>query len=229
MIICVGIGPGDPRYLTELASSYLRSADLVAGFETVVNFVRPLLPGSTQIVSMGYKDQVEKLKAVSQAHHAGKRCVVAFMGDPHFSGFQFLERVESACGHQVETVPGISSVQVLASRAKVCFDDTTCLTFHRRGDLEPFKRHLLNAIKDGRNVIVLPRPWDFMPREIVDFLLKYGISGDHRVEVWENLTIDEATWSGKLADCTIDFSDMSIMLIRTKTPIASQIIEEPVK
>ena len=229
MIICVGIGPGDPRYLTELASSYLRSADLVAGFETVVNFVRPLLPGSTQIVSMGYKDQVEKLKAVSQAHHAGKRCVVAFMGDPHFSGFQFLERVESACGHQVETVPGISSVQVLASRAKVCFDDTTCLTFHRRGDLEPFKRHLLNAIKDGRNVIVLPRPWDFMPREIVDFLLKYGISGDHRVEVWENLTIDEATWSGKLADCTLDFSDMSIMLIRTKTPIASQIIEEPVK
>ncbi|PWT94698.1 MAG: cobalt-precorrin-7 (C(5))-methyltransferase [Candidatus Melainabacteria bacterium] len=229
MIICVGIGPGDPRYLTELASTHLRSADLVAGFETVVNLVRPILSNDTRIVSMGYKDQVEKLKVVSQAHHAGERCVVAFMGDPHFSGFQFLERVEAACGHQVETIPGISSVQILASRAKVCFDETTCLTFHRRGDLEPFKRHLLNAIKDGRNAIVLPRPWDFMPKDIVDFLLKYGIAGDHPVEVWENLTIDEATWYGKLADCTLDFSDMSIMLIRTKTPMASQIIEEPVK
>lgn len=229
MIVCVGIGPGDRRYLTEMASSLLRSAELVAGFETVINFVRPLLSGEAEIVSMGYKDQVEKLKLVAEAHHAGKHCVVAFMGDPHFSGFQFLERVEIACGHPVQTVPGISSVQILASRAKVCFDETTCLTFHRRGDLEPFKRHLLNAIKDERNAIVIPRPWDFMPKDIVDFLLKFGISGDHPVEVWENLTINEATWSGKLADCTIDFSDMSIMLIRTRTPMASQIIEEPVK
>jgi cobalt-precorrin-7 (C5)-methyltransferase len=229
MIVCVGIGPGDLSYLTERASCLLRCADLVAGFESVVNLVRPLIPAHAEVICMSYKDQVEKLKLVADVHHSGKRCVVAFMGDPHFSGFQYLERIESACGHRVETVPGISAAQVLASRAKVCFDETTCLTFHRRGDLGPFKRHLLNAIKDERNVIVLPRPWDFMPRAIVDFLLKYGISGDHPVEVWENLTIDEASWYGRLSDCTLDFSDMSIMLIRTRTPMASQISEEPTK
>jgi precorrin-6y C5,15-methyltransferase (decarboxylating) CbiE subunit len=229
MITCVGIGPGDLAYLTDRAHNLLRTADLVAGFEAVINLVRPVISKEAQIVTMSYKDQTEKLAKVAAAHHAGKRCVVGFMGDPHFSGFQYLERIERACGHPVETVPGISSVQILASRTKVAFDETTCLTFHRRGDIEPFKRHLLNAIKDERNVMVIPRPFDFMPKNIVEFLLKNGISGDHLVEVWENLTINEAAWRGRLVDCTLDFSDMSIMLIRTRKPMASQLYEELAK
>ena len=76
------------------------------------------------------------------------------MGDMHFSGFQYLERVERACGHAVESLPGISSAQILASRAKVCFDETTFITFHRRGDLDPFKRHLVHVLQDARNAIV---------------------------------------------------------------------------
>jgi precorrin-6y C5,15-methyltransferase (decarboxylating) CbiE subunit len=223
MITCVGVGPGDIGYLTEMAANLLRSAEVVAGFETVVNLVRPIIPSGAKVVTMSYRDQVEKLEEVAQAHHAGRRCVVGFMGDPHLSGFQYLERVERACGHAVETVPGISSAQILASRTKVCFDETTCLTFHRRGDLEPFKRHLVSAINDERNVIVIPRPWDFMPKHIAEFLLRCGISGVHLVEVWENLTMHEASWCGKLKDCTLDFSDMSIILIRSRNPMASQL------
>jgi len=42
--------------------------------------------------------------------------------------------------------------------------------------------------------------------------------------VWENLTRYEAEWHGTLADCgTQEFSDMSIMLIRTLHPLSSQI------
>jgi cobalt-precorrin-7 (C5)-methyltransferase len=42
--------------------------------------------------------------------------------------------------------------------------------------------------------------------------------------VWENLTRAEAEWHGSLADCANkEFSDMSIMLIRTLHPLASQI------
>jgi cobalt-precorrin-7 (C5)-methyltransferase len=146
------------------------------------------------------------------------------MGDIHFSGFQFLERVERACGHAVETLPGISSAQVLASRARVCFDETSFLTFHRRGDIAPFQRHLVHALQDDRNAIVIPRPWDFMPKEIAAFLLGNGIAGEHPVEVWERLTQTEAAWRGELRDCcTRDFSDMSIMLIRTLHPMPSQI------
>src|SRR5260363_2532 len=92
-------------------------------------------------------------------------------GDVHFSGFQYLQRVEQACGHPVDTWPGISSAQVVASRGKVCFDETTFITFHRRGDIEPFKQHLVHVLDDQRNAIVTPRPWDFMPKDIACWLL----------------------------------------------------------
>lgn len=223
MIICVGAGPGHLDYLTQRGAELVRTADVIAGFDAVVNLVRPLIPADARVVTMGYRDQTEKLLEVARAHHGGKRCVVVFMGDIHFSGFQYLERVERACGHAVETLPGISSAQILASRGKVCFDETTFITFHRRGELEPFKRHLLHVLVDERNAIVIPRPWDFMPKDVAAFLLSQDMAAAHPVEVWENLTSREAQWSGTLKDCTGDFSDMSIMLIRSLRPMPSQI------
>ena len=228
MIICIGAGPGDIGYLTQRGAEELRSADVVAGFNAVVNVIESLIPDKAEVITMNYRDQVEQLAAVAAAHHAGKRCVVVFMGDIHFSGFQYLERVERACGHPVESLPGISSAQILASRAKVCFDETTFITFHRRGDLTPFKRHLVHVLEDARNAIVIPCPWDaarsFMPRHIAAYLLENGISPVHPTEVWENLTRDEAEWNGTLKECIDrEFSDMSIMLIRTLAPMPSQI------
>ncbi len=214
MIRCLGIGPGDLGYLTLKGRDLIETAEVVAGFSTVVNLVRSLIRPGTTTITMGYKDQELRLKELAGFHHRGSRCVVVFMGDIHFSGFQFLERIERACGHQIETVAGISSAQILASRARVCFDDTTCITFHRRGDIAPFQEHLIHVLADGRNAIVIPRPWDFMPKEICAFLISRGIASEHPAEVWENLTGSESSWRGQLAECNAEFSDMSIMLIR---------------
>ncbi len=223
MIICTGIGPGHLQYLTALGQQLLSEAEVVAGFDTVLDLVAPLIQTDAVRIGMNYRDQTARLEEVAALHHAGKRCVVAFMGDVHFSGFQFLERVELACGHRVDTVPGISSAQIMASRGRVCFDETTFLTFHRRGDVQPFKRHLIHALEDGRNAIVIPRPWDFMPRDIAAYCLEHGIDGARPAEVWEALTQHEASWSGRLDECTAEFSDLSIMLIRTPAEFPSQL------
>ena len=226
MIICIGAGPGDLGYLTQRGRELIEQADVVAGFNAVVDIVRPLVAPGAEVVTMGYKDQIAKLEEVARAHHAGKRCAVVFMGDIHFSGFQYLERVETACGHPAETLPGISSAQILASKGRVCFDETTFVTFHRRGDLAPFQRHLVHVLKDGRNAIVIPRPFDFMPTGIARFLLAEGVPAAQPVEVWERLTGAEATWRGTVGQCaerTPEFSDMSILLLRTLTPMPSQL------
>jgi cobalt-precorrin-7 (C5)-methyltransferase len=223
MIVCIGIGPGDSSYLTQKAVNLLAEAEVVAGFDSVLNVVAPVVGKQAQLVPMSYRNQTEKLQDVAAEHHRGKSCVVAFMGDVHFSGFQLLERVERACGHSVETLPGISSAQILASRGKVCFDETTFITFHRRGDIEPFKLHLIHVLADGRNAIVIPHPWNFMPKDICRYLLDAGASGEHTTDVWENLTVQEATWTGRLSECRHDFSDMSIMLIRTLTPMGPEV------
>jgi len=227
MIHCVGAGPGDPGYLTLRAAELIAAADVVAGFDAVLDVARPHFPSDCVVIPMNYRDQSVRLAEVALLHHSGKRCVVVFMGDIHFSGFQFLERIDKACGHPVETIPGISSAQILASRARVCFDETTFITFHRRGDIEPFQQHLLHVLQDGRNAIVIPRPWDFMPRDISAYLRKEGIAPNHLVEVWEQLTRGEANWSGELHECTAEFSDMSILLIRALTPFPSQIHSSP--
>jgi cobalt-precorrin-7 (C5)-methyltransferase len=215
MICCVGVGPGDLGFLTRKGQELIQGADVVAGFTAVVDLVRSLVKPDARVVTMSYKDQVERLQEVASLHLAGSKCVVVFMGDPHFSGFQFLERVEHACQHQVEAVPGISSAQILASRCRVCFDETTFVTFHRRGDIAPFQKHLVHVLEDNRNAIVIPRPWDFMPVAVAAYLTEHGVSPDHPTEVWEHLTQTEAAWRGRLGECRTDFSDMSIMLIRS--------------
>ena len=214
MICCVGVGPGDLGFLTRRGQELIEGADVVAGFTAVADLVRSLVKPDTRTITMGYKDQAERLKEVADLHRAGSKCVVVFMGDPHFSGFQFLERVELACQHKVETVPGISSAQILASRCRVCFDETTFITFHRRGDIAPFQKHLIHVLEDNRNAIVIPRPWDFMPAAVATYLTGHGISPDHPTEVWEHLTQSEAAWKSVLGECRAEFSDMSIMLIR---------------
>jgi cobalt-precorrin-7 (C5)-methyltransferase len=214
MIYCVGAGPGDLGFLTRRGQELIEEADVVAGFTAVVELVRSLVRPHARIITMGYKDQVERLQEVADLHRAGSNCVVVFMGDPHFSGFQLLERVERACEHRVETIPGISSAQILASRCRVCFDETTFITFHRRGDIAPFQKHLVHVLADNRNAIVIPRPWDFMPAAVAGYLIEHGVSPDHPTEVWEHLTQSEAAWKGLLGECRSEFSDMSIMLIR---------------
>jgi cobalt-precorrin-7 (C5)-methyltransferase len=219
MIVCIGAGPGHLDYLTRGGARRIEEADVVAGFTYVVELVRPLISEAAQVITMGYKDQTERLAEVAALHHAGKSCAVVFMGDIHFSGFQFLERVEKACGHAVETFPGISSAQVTASRGRVCFDETTFVTFHRRGDLTPFREHLLHVLLDGRNAIVIPRPWDFMPKDIARYLLDQGLPAEQPVEVWEHLTGTESHWKGTLGELTAEFSDLSILLIRNVQPL----------
>jgi cobalt-precorrin-7 (C5)-methyltransferase len=229
VIWCVGVGPGDLGYLTRRGQELIEQADVVAGFTAVVDLVRSLVNPNVCIITMGYKDQVERLNEVARLHRAGAKCVVVFMGDLHFSGFQLLERVERACQHQVETISGISSAQILASRCRVCFDETTFITFHRRGDITPFQEHLVHVLQDNRNAIVIPRPWDFMPAVVAQFLLAKGISPDHPAEVWENLTRSEAAWKGLLGDCSLEFGDMSIMLIRALTPLLSQPVSDAIE
>ena len=223
MIIGVGIGPGDPDWLTQRGAKLIREAEWIVGFRTVNGFVQQMIPKSAEVLHLTYKNQTEELERAAHAHQQGKNVVVLFMGDPHFSGFQMIERLERACGHRVEILPGISAAQILASKTKVCFDETTFLTFHRRGDLEPFKRHLLHVLEDQRNAIVIPHTWDFMPAAIASYLIEQGISSSHQVEVWEHLTATEAAWQGTLAECTHKFGEMSIMLIRTLQPMPSQV------
>ena len=52
MIVCVGIGPGDLSFLTQRAVDLFQTADVVSGFDSVLNVVAPLIDPKATVVPL---------------------------------------------------------------------------------------------------------------------------------------------------------------------------------
>lgn len=215
-----GVGPGDPSYLTAQAMRLISEADVVAGFNLPLETAAGHIKGKQVLLT--YKNQEEELAKLAQRAAAGKRCVVCAQGDASFSGRELIDRVR-AVWPQVEVVPGVSSVQVVCARTGLEMERALFLTFHKRGDTEPDRRELIAAALEGRrDVIALPRPWDFMPAAMAHLLVDEGVSPKRAALVYQRLTLpgEQVTETdlGALAALPDEFSDLSIFLLRRSDP-----------
>lgn len=214
----VGIGPGDPAYLTRRARDRLEGADLVTGFETVIDRIRGLTAGD--LLACGYDDQTAVLERFGERVAGGERGVAVLWGDPNVSGYQFLGRLEDAIDRPVRVVPGVSSVQVAASRSRTPLERSTVATLHRRGDVTPTLDRL-GADAGRRHLLVLVRPYDWMPPAIAAALVDRGTDPALEALVLEELTLPEEaierTTLGALAggeESADRYSDRSILAVR---------------
>ncbi|QFU83016.1 cobalt-precorrin-7 (C(5))-methyltransferase [Natronorubrum aibiense] len=210
-VYAVGVGPGNQEYLTPRGERAIREADVVVGFTTVVEFVEDLTDAN--LLTCGYKDEAEALEEFADRVAAGESGTAVAMGDPNHSGYQFVGKVQDAVerastspdsqarqdavnGSDPETpirvVPGISSIQLAASRARTPMEDTEFVTLHKSGDLEADMDRLATAVTaDERHLLVLPRPYDRMPGDIAQFLLEEGAEPDLEALVLEKLTHED--------------------------------------
>ncbi|WP_338740889.1 cobalt-precorrin-7 (C(5))-methyltransferase [Haloplanus salilacus] len=220
----VGVGPGSPEYLVPRARRAIREADVVVGFETVVDVVRGEVDTGADWLTCGYTDEGETLSAFADRVDAGASGVAVLMGDPNHSGYQFVGKVESAVEGRVRVVPGISSLQVAASRARTPMEETTFVTLHKRGSLDADLARL-RADAGDRHLLVLPRPYDWMPGDVASHLLEAGASPGTPALVLERLTHDdEATTRSTLGELATHeggsdpedtpFSDLSVLAVR---------------
>ncbi len=216
MIYALGIGPGDPQLLPLKSLEILTNADVISGFETVLNYAKPHFPTSAKLVSLNYKNQKEKLKEVGIMSRAGKVCVFCFMGDLNFSGYDFLNNIKTYCEDPDPIkIPGISSAQIAATRASVPFEDSIFTTFHKAGDIEKDKEFLVQALKLGKSAVIIPLPWDFMPTEICKYLVHNNLPTEMPVHIFEHLTLEnEKSYKTTLGDCSGSYSDMSIIVLQ---------------
>ena len=152
------------------------------------------------------------------------------MGDPNHSGYQFLGKVERAVDVAAEdpvdvrVVPGISSLQVAASRARTPMEDATFVTLHKSGDLAADLDRLRRDAGE-RHLLVLPRPFDWMPGDVAADLLDHGRRPGDTALVCERLTHDDeaitrttlgdlAAHAGGDARADTPFSDLSVLVVR---------------
>jgi len=222
VVHAVGVGPGNPAFLTGRAEDRLGAADVVVGFETVVDVVRESTDAT--LLTCGYDDEASTLGAFGDRVADGASGVAVLMGDPNVSGYQFLGRVEAAVDRPVRVVPGISSVQVAASRARTPIERSTVVSLHRRGAVD----HALDRLAAGvghRHLLAIPRPFDWMPADVAGHLVDRGADPALDALVLERLThADESvttTTLGSLAAAAggdtradTEFSDLSILVVR---------------
>jgi cobalt-precorrin-7 (C5)-methyltransferase len=222
VVRAVGIGPGNVEFLTPRGERAIREADVVIGFETVVEFVSESVDGDA--LTCGYADEEEALSAFADRVDAGETGTAVLMGDPNHSGYQFVGKVQRAVDAPVRVVPGISSLQVAASRARTPMEASEFVTLHRSGDLEPDLARLRDGVGD-RHLLVLPRPYDLMPGDVAADLLDAGATGGLEALVLERLThADEAVTRTTLEDLAMHaggdapedspFSDLSVLVVR---------------
>ena len=218
-VYAVGIGPGNPEYLTRRGARAIREADVVVGFETVVEFVESEITG--EALPCGYRDEPEVLDVFASRVAEGATGTAVLMGDPNHSGYQFVGKVESAVDAPVRVIPGISSLQIAASRARTPMEETTFVTLHKSGPIEADLERLERDVGD-RHLLVLPRPFDWMPERIAHRLLESG-APDCEALVCERLTHDdEAITERSLSELSAEinsrdetaFSDLSVLVVR---------------
>ncbi|MFC4437206.1 MULTISPECIES: cobalt-precorrin-7 (C(5))-methyltransferase [Natrialbaceae] len=124
----------------------------------------------------------------------------------------------------VRIVPGISSLQMAASRARTPMEDAEFVTLHKSGDLAADMDRLASAVHD-RHLLVLPRPYDRMPGDVAAFLLENGAEPDLEALVLEKLTHeDEEIHRFTLAELSehaggdgraeTPFSDLVVLAVR---------------
>lgn len=222
-VYAVGIGPGNTEYLIPRGKRAIREAEVVVGFTTVVDFVADAT--DADLLRCGYEDELETLSQFAERVDAGARGTAVLMGDPNHSGYQFVGKVERAVEGPVRIIPGISSIQVAASRARTPLEETTFVTLHKSGEIAA-ELDTLGAAVGNRPLLVLPRPYDWMPGDIAEFLLEKGAHTDLEALVLEHLTHDNesihrsslgalASHAGGDSPSETPFSDISILAVRT--------------
>jgi cobalt-precorrin-7 (C5)-methyltransferase len=218
-VFAVGVGPGSPKYVTDIVKDIVLGCDIVIGYKYTLQTIESLLKGK-EIHEITMKNQEEVYQRVAQ-DLGQKKLVVPFTGDVNFSESEVVDRLIEIFG-KISIIPGISATQVAASKAQVPLDRSKVITMHVTTPIEGKKLELQKAILDGFSVVLVPRPWPrepskhFMQSEIAIYLKKNGFDTTKlKVHVFEYITTEKETeFVGVMSDLEgKEFSDLSVMVI----------------
>ena len=222
-VYAVGVGPGSPNYITEIVKKIILDSDFIIGYKYTLNTISGLIHNK-EVYEITMENQEKTYQKISR-ELGDKVLVVPFTGDVNFSESEVVDRLIEIFG-DVVIVPGISSIQVAASKAKIPLDKSKTITMHVSTPIEDKKIELQKALIDGYNVVLVPRPWPkdpkkhFMPSEISKHLKQNGFdTSKMKVHVFEALTTEnETSFEGMVNQLEgKEFSDLSVMVFNQAT------------
>ena len=214
----MGVGPGSPKYVTLRVKEIIQNCDVIIGYKYTLQTIQSLLSGK-EVHEITMKNQEEVYQNLKKSLGV-RTLVVPFTGDVNFSESEVVDRLIEIF-ESVEIIPGVSSIQIAASKAKIPLDKAKVITMHITTSIEEKKLDLQKALIDDYSVILVPRPWpsspekQFMPSEVAHYLRKNGFNTQKiKVCVFESLTTEnESSFKGVVSDLEgMIFSDLSVMV-----------------
>ena len=175
----VGVGPGSGKYLTFEALNVAGSADILIGSKRALKLFSNTEAEKIELKSKNMQEMLNL--AVSKACE-GRVVALLSTGDPGFSGV--LKPIKKLAGNlEFEVIPGISSIQICASKLQIPWDEANIITMHGKG----ISDELISLLLNGRITIILPNS---TIKETVKYLLDHGIDPNRMAAVCENLSYE---------------------------------------
>ena len=82
-VFAVGVGPGSPKYETEIVKELVMNCDVVIGYKYTLRTIEELIKGK-EVHEITMQDQEEAYQKVAKSL-GGRTCVFPFTGDVNFS------------------------------------------------------------------------------------------------------------------------------------------------
>ncbi len=184
MIYVVGIGPGNPKYLTNIAEDIIFKSDYVLSYKRVKETIEPM----AKII------EIDSLKEITDFlnEHMDKDVDISVLasGDPSFFGIgEYLSK-----RYKVKTIPGISCVSYMAGYENISLNDVTSISFHGRElNKDLISNDKLMIYTDSKNNPDSISKWlygeGYRGKIVVGFNLSYDDEAVDRYEIGDDIEI----------------------------------------
>ena len=110
IVYAVGIGPGDPYYMTQEAHNVLESVDAICGYKLYLDLIEPEFP-CEEYYSTGMTKEIDRCRWALEKASTGKRVALVCSGDAGVYGMAspLLELAEEYPDVTIEVVPGLTA------------------------------------------------------------------------------------------------------------------------
>ncbi|MGX8773566.1 MAG: precorrin-6y C5,15-methyltransferase (decarboxylating) subunit CbiE [Bacillota bacterium] len=209
-VTLVGTGCGDPGTMTEEVKNVLAGADVVIGAPRLIEAVRDYLDdGALKMPEISPSAILDAIRNIAKKNDSVEELsvCVAYSGDSGFySGTRSLLPLLEEAGIEAEVMPGISSIQVMASRLRTPWQDWKLVSAHGT-DCDP-----VTEVMCGKKVFFLTGG-QLGPAELCHQLTLAGL-GDLKVTVGERLSYEDEKISAGTAEefSGREFDSLSVML-----------------
>ena len=110
IVYVVGLGPGDPYYMTQEAQNTLESADAICGYKVYIDLIRNEFP-CEEYYATGMTQEIDRCRWALEKASTGKRVALVCSGDAGVYGMAspLLELAADYPDVEVEIVPGLTA------------------------------------------------------------------------------------------------------------------------